>query len=76
MTRLPYETKGGAFSEGDAAHQLFENLRLVAEGYYIIGHNRKEKGDTESGEQMLRIGKKVEETLELTRKLLTAGRLQ
>ena len=73
MTRLPYETKGGAFSEGEAASQLFENLRLVAEGYYVIGHNRKEKGDTVSGDHMLAIGKKVEEMLNLTRMLLTKG---
>ena len=76
MTRLPYETKGGNLSEGDTVAQLTENIRLVIEGFYTLAHYRKAQGKSESGEQFLSIGKKMEELLKLTIMLATKGRVQ
>jgi hypothetical protein len=67
MTRLPYETKGGAFSEGEAFAQLMEYLRLASEAAYAIGHHNNSNENTVRGAGFLKVG----ENLELMRKAIT-----
>jgi hypothetical protein len=76
MTRLPYETKGGHFSEGETFAQLTEYLRLAAEAAYVIGHHSKANDDALRGEGFLQVGKNLEKVRELVTTLATQGRLQ
>jgi len=74
MTRLPYETKGGNFSEGETFAQLTEYLRLASEAAYVLGHYNKENHDTVRGEGFLHVGQNLEKTRELITNLATRSR--
>jgi hypothetical protein len=76
MTRLPYETKGGAFSEGEAFAQLMEYLRLAAEAAYAIGHYNNSHNNTVRGEGFIKIGQLLEKSRRATTKFATTGRMQ
>ena len=76
MTRLPYETKGGAFSEGETFAQLVEYLRLAAEAAYTIGHHNNSHNNTMRGDGFVQVGKMLEVIRNNVTKFATTGRLQ
>ena len=69
--RLNYETKAGEFSEGESTMQLLENLRLVAEGCYAIGHFRKANDDFLTGQMFLAYGQAFEKAWEQIQRTAT-----
>ena len=76
MTRLPYETKGGAFSEGEAFAQLIEYLRLACEASYAIGHYNNSHDRTDRGAGFVQVGQMLEKVRENVTKFATRGRMQ
>jgi hypothetical protein len=76
MTRLPYETKGGAFSEGEAFAQGIEYLRLAAEAFYAIGHHNNSYNNSVRGDGFVKVGQMLELVRERVTKFATTGRMQ
>ena len=58
--RLPYERKGGEFSEAETILQITEYLRLTAEACYAVGHFRKANDDFLTGQMFLAYGQAFE----------------
>lgn len=73
MTRLPYETKGGALSSAETYSQLIEHLRLAEEGCYTLGHFYKAQDDWHKGQGFLAIGEMLHMTIINITKLATHG---
>lgn len=69
--RLPYETKAGHFSEAETILQITEYLRLTAEACYMVGHFRKENGDSLTGQMFLAYGQAFEKSHEAILKTAT-----
>jgi hypothetical protein len=76
MTRLPYETKGGAFSEGEAFAQLIEHLRLATEAALAIGHLNNSHENTVRGDGFVQIGQMLDRIRLMTTRFATTGRMQ
>ena len=76
MTRLPYETKGGYFAEGEAFAQLVEYLRLAAEAAYAIGHHNNSVNRTERGAGFIQVGEMLEKVRVNVTRFATSGRVQ
>ena len=76
MTRLPYETKGGAFSEGEAFAQLIEHLRLATEAALAIGHLNNSHKNTIRGDGFIQIGQMLDRIRLKTTRFATTGRMQ
>jgi hypothetical protein len=74
MTRLPYETKGGHFSEGEAFSQLMEYLRLAAETSYSIGHHNNSHNNTVRGDGFVQVGQMLETVRVNVTRFATTGR--
>ena len=76
MTRLPYETKGGTFAEGEAFAQLTEYLRLAAEAAYAIGHHNNMHNNTVRGDGFRGVGDVLERVRRTVTTFATTGRMQ
>ena len=76
MTRLPYEKKAGNFSRGETIKQAGEYARLLAECYYILGHDDKEDGNRIRGDLFLKAGEKMEQQHQLILMIETRGGTQ
>jgi hypothetical protein len=74
--RLPHETKGGVFAEGETHMQLIEHLRLATEACYMIGHYKKANGEELLGQGYLAIGQMLELMVKNVTNLATKGRLR
>jgi hypothetical protein len=75
MTRHRYETKGGAFSEGETFAQLIEYLRLAAEASYSIGHHNNSHNNTMRGDGFVQVGKMLEQVRMNVTRFATTGRM-
>lgn len=73
MTRLPYETKAGNFSRGETVKQAGEYARLLAECYYILGHDDKGAGHSTRGDLLIKAGEKMEQQHKLILMMETRG---
>lgn len=76
MTRLPYEKKGGNFSRGETIKQAGEYARLLAECYYILGHDDKANDNRIRGDLLIKAGEKMEQQHQLILMIETRGGTQ
>lgn len=72
---MTYETKGGAFSEGEAFAKGVEYLRLATEQFYAIGHYNNGHNNTVRGDGFVQVGHLLERVRVNITKFATSGRL-
>lgn len=75
MTRLFHETKAGDVSEGETFARAIENLRLVIEDVYTLGHLNNSHNNTVRGDGFVQIGQLLERVRVKFTEFATTGRM-